>query len=173
MTNGLRDELKLTGSFQSIEQEAFLNLQRTAWTLLHEASAMLKPFGLSSTQYNVLRILRGAEPEGLPCKDVAGRMVTQLPDVTRLLDRLEQRGLIERSRRSSDRRVVTTQITQKGKKALADLDAPMLELHVQQLAHLGRDQLQTFVQLLEAARNRGERTDPAEGRAGSSQGGNE
>ena len=173
MTNGLRNQLKLTGSFESIEQEAFLNLQRTAWMLLHEASVVLKPFGLSSTQYNVLRILRGAGADGLPCKEVAGRMVTQVPDVTRLLDRLEQRGLIERSRRSSDRRVVTAQITDKGRDVLADLDAPMLALHAQQLEHLGQDQLQAFVRFLEAARKRNERTDPADGRAGSSQGGSE
>jgi DNA-binding MarR family transcriptional regulator len=172
MSNGLRDELKLTRSFQSIEQEAFLNLQRTAWMLLHEASAVLKPFGLSSTQYNVLRILRGAGAEGLPCKEVAGRMVTQVPDVTRLLDRLEQRGLIERSRCSADRRVVTTQITDKGQIILTDLDAPMLELHVRQLEHLDRDQLKAFVRLLEAARTREANPDPDEGRTGADQGGN-
>src|SRR5919108_1101542 len=106
MARRLRMEIHQTKPFASLEEEAFLNLQRTADALLHGLEAALKPAGLSPSQYNVLRILRGAEAEGLACREVGERMVTRDPDITRLLDRLEARGLVMRARDREDRRVI-------------------------------------------------------------------
>src|SRR5215213_3217733 len=103
----LREEIKQTRPFRSPEQEAFLNLQRTADVLMSRMGAVMQDHaGVSPTQYNVLRILRGAGDDGLPCRAVADRMVTRDPDITRLLDRLERDGLISRTRDTRDRRVV-------------------------------------------------------------------
>src|ERR1700688_3356045 len=105
----------------SLEEAAFLDLLRTTDMLSRGLGTILKPEDLSSTQYNVLRILRGA-PEGLPCGEIAKRMITRDPDITRLLDRLEKRGLISRSREIKDRRTVTARITPAGLKLLGSLD---------------------------------------------------
>jgi DNA-binding MarR family transcriptional regulator len=113
---------------------------------------VLKTENISSTQYNVLRILRGA-PEGLPCGEIASRMITRDPDITRLLDRLEKRSLISRSREVSDRRTVMTRITPEGLKLLARLDEPVQEAHRKQLGHLGRVRLRTLSDLLRACRS--------------------
>ena len=112
---------------------------------------VLRREDLSPTQYNVLRILRGT-PEGLPSGEIANRMITRDPDVTRLLDRLERRGLILRSREPSDRRVVMAHITPHGLKLLARLDEPVEEVHRAQLGHLGKDRLRVLAELLAAAR---------------------
>ncbi len=109
--------------------------------------AVLKAEDLSATQYNVLRILRGA-PEGLPCGEIASRMITRDPDITRLLDRLEKRGLISRSRETKDRRMVMARITPHGLKLLGRLDEPVQETHRKQLGHLGRDRLRALTELL-------------------------
>jgi DNA-binding MarR family transcriptional regulator len=114
---------------------------------------VLKTEDLSGTQYNVLRILRGA-PEGLPCGEIASRMITRDPDVTRLLDRLEKRGLISRCRETKDRRTVMTRIAPPGLKLLADLDEPIRDAHRKQLGHLGPKRLQTLAELLRLARGR-------------------
>src|SRR5262249_33602719 len=119
-----------------------------------EVADVLKPCGLSATQYNVLRILRGAGAEGLPCGEVAQRMITRDPDVTRLLDRMEKRKLISRCREKRDRRVVCARITPTGEKSLADLDPLVIEAHRKQLGHLTQDQLKLFIELLELARTR-------------------
>ena len=148
----LKDEIKKRGPFESLEQEAYLNLLRTTDALAREFDVVFKPAGLSEPQYNVLRILRGAGSDGLPCGEIAQRMIARDPDMTRLLDRLESRDLIARSRDSADRRVVTARITAAGLELLAQLDQPLAELHRNQLAHLRRDELQTLVQLLEKAR---------------------
>lgn len=113
---------------------------------------MLKGADLSSTQYNVLRILRGA-PEGLPCGAIAERMITRDPDITRLLDRLERRGLISRSRERKDRRMVRARIAPEGLALLARLDVPVQQAHRQQLGHLGRKRLEALAKLLRACRN--------------------
>jgi DNA-binding MarR family transcriptional regulator len=113
---------------------------------------VLKTENISATQYNVLRILRGA-PEGLPCGEIASRMITRDPDITRLLDRLEKRSLISRSREVSDRRTVMTRITPEGLKLLARLDEPVQEAHRKQLGHLGRVRLRTLSDLLRACRS--------------------
>jgi DNA-binding MarR family transcriptional regulator len=113
---------------------------------------ILKPEDLSSTQYNVLRILRGA-PQGLPCGEIAKRMITRDPDITRLLDRLEKRGLISRSREARDRRTVMARITGAGLKLLARLDEPVQAAHRKQLGHLGRQRLRLLTGLLREARS--------------------
>jgi DNA-binding MarR family transcriptional regulator len=136
----------------SSEEAAFLDLLRTTDMLSRGLVTILKPEDLSSTQYNVLRILRGA-PEGLPCGEIAKRMITRDPDITRLLDRLEKRGLISRSREASDRRTVMARITGAGLKLLARLDEPIQEAHRKQLSHLGRGRLRLLTDLLREARS--------------------
>jgi DNA-binding MarR family transcriptional regulator len=113
---------------------------------------VLKTEDLSATQYNVLRILRGA-PEGLPCGEIASRMITRDPDVTRLLDRLEKRGLISRCRETKDRRTVMARITPDGLKLLSRLDEPVQAAHRKQLGHLGRERLRVLTELLRAFRS--------------------
>lgn len=134
------------------EEAAFLDLLRTTDMLSRGLVQVLKTENISATQYNVLRILRGA-PEGLPCGEIASRMITRDPDITRLLDRLEKRSLISRSREVSDRRTVMTRITPEGLKLLARLDEPVQEAHRKQLGHLGRVRLRTLSDLLRACRS--------------------
>jgi DNA-binding MarR family transcriptional regulator len=138
---------------RSLEQEAYLSLLRTADALAHATEEAIKPFGLSGTQYNVLRILRGAGAEGLCCREVAERMLTRDPDITRLMDRLERRGVVVRTRASSDRRVITVQITPQGLRILAKLDKPVEEFHRRQLGHLGQRPLKRLIELLNSARS--------------------
>lgn len=135
----------------SPEEAAFLELLRTADMLTRGAIGVLRVEDLSPAQYNVLRILTGA-PEGLPCGEIASRMITRDPDVTRLLDRMEKRGLISRARESRDRRMVLTRITPKGCKLLERLNEPVREIHSEQLGHLGKERLRVLGELLAAAR---------------------
>ncbi len=128
-----------------------LELLRTSEQLARGFVPVLKAEDLSPTQYNVLRILRGA-PDGLPCGEIGNRMITRDPDITRLLDRLEKRGLVSRCREEKDRRTVLTRITPAGLKLLASLDEPIQEVHRRQLGHLGRERLQALCELLRAAR---------------------
>src|SRR5690348_18039357 len=134
------------------EEAAFLDLLRTTDVLSRGLLNILKREDLSATQYNVLRILRGA-PGGLPCGEIAKRMITRDPDVTRLLDRLERRGLISRGRQTKDRRTVLVRITPEGLKRLTRLDEPIQEAHRKQLGHLGRVRLCTLTEVLRAARS--------------------
>jgi len=136
----------------SPEETAFLDLFRTCDLLSRGPAEVLKTEDLSPTQYNVLRILRGT-PKGLPCGEIAGRMITRDPDITRLLDRLAKRGLIARRRETKDRRVVLTKIAPEGLEVLARLDGPIQQSHRQQLGHLGRERLKKLADLLEAARS--------------------
>jgi DNA-binding MarR family transcriptional regulator len=133
------------------EELAYLDLLRTTDMLSRGPSQALKTEDLSSTQYNVLRILRGA-PEGLPCGEIGNRMITRDPDITRLLDRLEKRHFISRSRESKDRRMVLTRITPEGLKVLSRLDEPVQEAHRRQLGHLGRERLVELSELLRDCR---------------------
>jgi DNA-binding MarR family transcriptional regulator len=133
------------------EEAAFLDLLRTCDLLSRGPAQVLKTEDLSATQYNVLRILRGT-PDGLPCGEIASRMITRDPDITRLLDRLEKRGLISRCRETKDRRMVMARITPDGLKLLARLDDPVQEAHRKQLGHLGRERLGALTELLGAAR---------------------
>jgi len=135
------------------EEAAFVDLLRTTDLLSRGLVQVLKTEDLSATQYNVLRILRGA-PEGLACGEIASRMITRDPDVTRLLDRLEKRRLISRSRESKDRRTVMARITPEGLALLARLDEPVRAAHRRQLGHLGRERLRALAELLSLARHR-------------------
>jgi DNA-binding MarR family transcriptional regulator len=134
------------------EEMAFLDLLRTTDMLSRGLVGIIKAEDLSATQYNVLRILRGAS-EGLPCGEIAKRMITRDPDVTRLLDRLEKRGLISRSREARDRRTVMTRITGAGLRLLDRLDEPVREAHRRQLGHLGPARLRRLAELLQASRS--------------------
>lgn len=149
------------GSPLSLEGELFVSLQRTADALAQEAEQILKARGLTGPQYNVLRILRGAEPQGLACHGIGERMITRDPDMTRLLDRLESRGLIQRERLAEDRRVVKTRITPAGLDLLKTLDQPVRELHLRQFRHVPAARLKTFAELLDEIRAR---TEEASGR---------
>jgi DNA-binding MarR family transcriptional regulator len=133
------------------EEAVFVELVRTCDLLSRGPAQVLKAEDLSGTQYNVLRILRGT-PEGLPCGEIASRMITRDPDITRLLDRLEKRGLISRCRETKDRRMVMARITPEGLKVLARLDDPVEEAHRLQLGHLGKDRLRELTELLGVAR---------------------
>jgi DNA-binding MarR family transcriptional regulator len=125
----------------------FLELLRTTDMLSRGLIQVLKTKDLSATQYNVLRILRGA-PEGLPCGEIANRMITADPDITRLLDRLEKRALVARCREPKDRRTVMARITPGGLKLLSELDEPVRTTHRKQMGHLGQKRLRAFTQLL-------------------------
>jgi DNA-binding MarR family transcriptional regulator len=135
----------------SPEEAAFLDLLRTADMLTRNAIEVLRDEDLSSTQYNVLRILRGA-PQGLPCGEIAGRLITRDPDITRLLDRMEKRGLISRARESRDRRMVLARLTPEGRKLVDRLDEPVQKMHRKLLGHLGKEKLRALAELLAAAR---------------------
>jgi len=138
-----------------IEARIFISLQKTSDYLGLEAEQLLKPHGLTGTQYNVLRILRGAEPAGLPCSGIGERMISHDPDMTRLLDRMEKRGLISRARQTDDRRVIKTRITHAGLTLLKSLDQPVRELHKRQFHHIPAARLKTLAELLEEVRARG------------------
>ena len=133
------------------EEVAFLDLARTTDMLSRPLAQLLKTHDLSPPQYNILRILRGS-PDGLNCREIGHRMISRDPDITRLLDRLEKRGLISRTRDHADRRVVWARITAAGLHLLAGLDQPILNTHRKLLGHLGLRRLQTLARLLEVCR---------------------
>jgi len=162
----LKSSPRPSSRLKHLEQAVFLSIQKTADNLMAELSEMFKPYGISATQYNVLRILRGAgagcsstgqvDPHaaGLACSEIARRMLTRDPDITRLLDRLEERSLIVRQRDKADRRMITTRITAQGLKLLAELDEPVLDLHQAQLGHLSEKRLIVLLKLLESVNER-------------------
>lgn len=152
MTPDLRSDIKQNKPFASLEQEALLNIERTAAVLGHAFAESLKPYGITPTQYNVLRILRGAGKAGLCRNEVRDRLISQVPDVTRLLDRLEEAELISRERSEEDRRLVTTRITAAGLALLKSLDGPVKTMHASHLGHLSAKQLTTLSELLTLAR---------------------
>ena len=138
----------------SLENRVFVALLQTADALSQEAEQALKAAGLTGAQYNVLRILRGAEPQGLACSGIGDRMISHDPDMTRLLDRMEKRGLITRERQTDDRRVVKTRITPQALSLLKTLDQPVRELHKRQFRHIRASRLKTLGALLEEVRAR-------------------
>jgi DNA-binding MarR family transcriptional regulator len=133
----------------SLESRAFVALLTAADRLSQDAEQLVKEYSLTGTQYNVLRILRGAEPSGLPCKGISDRMISHDPDMTRLLDRMDKRGLITRERQTSDRRVVKTRITAQGLDILKKLDAPVQDLHKRQFRNIGEARLKSLAATLE------------------------
>jgi DNA-binding MarR family transcriptional regulator len=130
-----------------------LNLLRTADRLTEPLERALKPAGLSRTQYNVLRILRGISPDGISCQEIARRMITRDADLTRLVDRLEKRALVARHRQAKDRRVVHLIIVPAGLTLLADLDQTVADANKRALGHLPPEDLQQLINLLELARD--------------------
>jgi len=152
MPRGLQAELKQKIPFTSREAEAYLSLLRTSDALETQVEAQLKEFGLTGTQYNALRILRGAGPEGLPCREIGERMITRDPDITRLLDRLEDRGFVQRARARHDRRVIYGKITAAGLKLLREMDKPLEKFGREMLRHVGQEKLRQLIELLELVR---------------------
>ena len=135
-----------------LPQEAFVSLARTEAVLHDGLDRVLGPHGLSLTQYNVLRILRGAGQDGLCRNEIAQRLITRMPDVTRLLDRMEAAGLVSRVRDTEDRRLVNTTLTKTGRDVVGDLDAEVARVHKAQLGHLTDTELRTLIDLLDRAR---------------------
>jgi DNA-binding MarR family transcriptional regulator len=135
-----------------LEDRIFVALLQAADSLGLEAEQLIKSAGLTSAQYNVLRILRGAEPQGLACSGIGDRMISHDPDITRLLDRMEKRNLISRERQTNDRRVIKTRITKQGLDLLKTLDQPVRDLHQRQFQHLPAARLKTLFELLEQLR---------------------
>ena len=153
MARGLQAELKQKAPFRSREQEAYLSLLRTADALQTSIEGKLQEFGLTGTQYNALRILRGAGAEGLPCSEIGERMITRDPDITRLLNRLEKRGLVVRARAKTDRRVIHGKITAVGLKLLREMDQPVERHNREMLKHVGPEKLGQLIELLELVRS--------------------
>jgi DNA-binding MarR family transcriptional regulator len=138
----------------SLESQIFVALLQAADSLGQQTEQLLKGAGLTGAQYNVLRILRGAEPEGLACRGIGDRMISHDPDMTRLLDRMEKRSLITRERQTDDRRVVKTRITPRGLTLLKTLDQPVHDLHKQQFRHIPATRLKSLGRLLQEVRAR-------------------
>ena len=153
MVTKLQKELKQTKPFASLEEEVILNLARTAEHVMSRGAEVFKKADLTPTQYNALRILRGAGEEGLTCGEISERMVTKDSDITRLLDRLERRGLVSRERPESNRRIVLTRIADDGLRLLAELDDAVNESHRRLAGHLGPQRLRALNELLEALRD--------------------
>jgi DNA-binding MarR family transcriptional regulator len=149
----LQSEIRKENPFAMPEQEAYLSIVRTATLLSGEFERLFKRYGLSEAAYNALRILRGRGEAGSTCNDLKADLVAQVPDVTRLVDRLERSGLAERCRCQADRRVIYVKITRKGLDLLAKIDRPLLELHRKQLSHMGEKRLRELNRLLVRARH--------------------
>jgi DNA-binding MarR family transcriptional regulator len=146
---------RATGT-STLEQQVFLELIRVNGVLMRGVEEVLKSADLSSSQFNVLRILRGAGADGLACGEVGGRMITHDPDITRLLDRLESRGLIARERQQEDRRVVKTRITAQGSALLKEMEPPLGALHKRQFSAIPNEQLEELAKLLSVLRSKWE-----------------
>ena len=153
---GLKLEIAQERPFASLEEEALLNLLRTSDCLNRAFHLKTRDWGVTSTQYNVLRILRGAQPDGLTCAAVGSRMITAEPDITRLLKRLKALKLIRQKRDSQDRRVVRTVISEAGLALLGQMDPTILSIPGELLGHLERAELEELIRLLELARKRNE-----------------
>lgn len=151
----LQQELRQSKPFADLKAEAFLNVVRTADQLQHALHQQLKPYGITETQYNSLRILRGAGERGLTCAEVAERLISHDPDITRLLGRMERDDLVVRARDPKDRRVVLTRITRQGRDKLKDLDRVVGKTVDRLLAHMNEDELRTMIGLLEKIRDPG------------------
>jgi DNA-binding MarR family transcriptional regulator len=156
----LKREIAQQRPFSSMEEEAILNLLRTADFFERDLQQRTRVWGITSTQYNVLRILRGAPPEGLTCNAIGERMITAEPDITRLLGRLKALKLIRQRRDRQDRRVVRTQIADAGLELLRKMDAEILKAPKELLAHLSSAETAEFIRLLEKARHSEEEAQP-------------
>ncbi|GGK39158.1 hypothetical protein GCM10008955_36260 [Deinococcus malanensis] len=144
----ISDSTRSSASASTLEHQTYLALQGLALGLKDETEQLLKNEGLTLTQLNVLRILRGSGEDALTCGDIAGRLLNKDPDVTRLLDRMEKQGLIERARSAHDRRVLLTRLSPQGRETVARLDAPLMDLHRRQFQHLPPERLRLLLDLL-------------------------
>ena len=153
MAKGIQAELKQNKPFSSLAEEAFIAILRTADKLQLQLVELLKPHGLTPTQFNALRILRGAGEDGLPCSEIGERMINHDPDITRLLDRLEQRDLVQRRRDQKDRRVHLARITSTGLDILKRLDQPVQEFHERRMPKVGEAGLKSLIRQLEKVRD--------------------
>ena len=149
--NQLQHELKKKHPFESSEQEATLNIIRTNDQFQNRFGRLFREHGLTSSQYNVLRILRG-EGKPMPCLEIAERMVQVVPAMTGLIDRLEKQGLVRRDRCTEDRRVIFIELTDKGAGLLQQLDEPVMEMHRSLVGHLSQTELKELSRLLEKCR---------------------
>jgi DNA-binding MarR family transcriptional regulator len=156
--SGLKLEIVQERPFSSLEEEALLNLMRTSDTLHRAFHYRIRKWGITSTQYNVLRILRGAQPRGLTCAAIGSRMITAEPDITRLLSRLKTLKLIRQHRDRDDRRVVWTQISEPGLELLKSMDPVVEELPRELLGHISQSDLAELIRLLELAREKSKAT---------------
>jgi len=152
MVPKLQEEIKQGKPFRSLQEEVFINILLTADTLSRKLSETLKRSGLTPAQYNVLRILRGAGECGHACREIGDRMITKDPDITRLLDRLEDRGLVSRARDERDRRVITVRVTRQGLALLSELDSEVDRFDLKLFEHMSERQLTKLCELLELAR---------------------
>jgi DNA-binding MarR family transcriptional regulator len=150
-TSAVGEEIHQTRPFATIEEELLVSLLRTTDVLHERFEQIIRPFNISMTQYNVLRILRGAEPGGRTCGEIGERMIAREPDVTRLLERMDKAGLIKRTRDSADRRVVVTRITNAGLKLLDEMDPKLRELDGL-LKPMGERKIETTLKLLDEVR---------------------
>ena len=155
MSPTLKEDIRQRKAFTSLQQEAFLNVLRTSSTLTDDLEELLRPYGISATQYNVLRILRGSGPDGLCRNELRDRMLTRMPDMTRLLDRMEEARWVTRAREREDRRMVLTRISVAGQELLKELDAPVDALHRTQLDRLTDEQMRSLIDLLTLVREGG------------------
>jgi DNA-binding MarR family transcriptional regulator len=153
MSEALKKELKQTRPFSGLAETAHLSVLVTAERIKANESGIFRAKDLTAPQYNVLRILRGAGTDGISCTEVSGRMITRDSDITRMLDRLEARGLIARHRKSDDRRVIKAVITEAGLAMLDDLDVPLEVFHRSQMAGLSDDDLKAMIILLDKVRS--------------------
>jgi len=156
--SGLKLEIVQERPFSSLEEEALLNLMRTSDTLHRVFHCRIRKWGITSTQYNVLRILRGAQPRGLTCAAIGSRMITAEPDITRLLSRLKTLKLIRQHRDRDDRRVVWTHISEPGLELLKSMDPVVEELPRELLGHISQSDLAELIRLLELAREKSKAT---------------
>ncbi len=147
----LQRELKKKRPFELPQQEAILNILRTGDQYQVQFARLFRPYGLTPSQYNVLRILRG-EGKPLPILEIASRTITVVPGITGLVDRLEEAGFVKRERCREDRRVIWVTLTEKAREALAALDEPLEELHKRLIGHLSHAELKELIRLLEKAR---------------------
>lgn len=154
MNTTLREEIQQSKPFRSLEEEVSLNLFRTVQLLDETSMQLFRQHGLTPTQYNVLRILRGAGDTGLGRNDIRDRLLDRMPDVTRLLDKMEEAGLVRRERSTTDRRCVPTLLTKRGKALVDELDAPVATMQHEQLGHLTPGQLHTLIETLTQIRSR-------------------
>ncbi|HTX76108.1 MAG TPA: MarR family winged helix-turn-helix transcriptional regulator [Terracidiphilus sp.] len=150
--SGLKTEIAQKRPFASVQEEAILNLMRTADCVERAFQQAIRPWGITSTQYNALRILRGAHPEGLTCSAIGERMVTAVPDITRLLARLKARHLIRQHRDRRDRRILWTDISEAGLALLKEMDALIARMPRELLGHLEEGEVGELIRLLEVAR---------------------